>query len=94
MNTPIDAANAPLLLSLSSLVAAGIGLFKVGAEAGRFREFKENMESDRKAVADTNGTFVKRHELDTLQKNIDHRFDALDKQMEGVRADVRTLASK
>lgn len=94
VSTPIDVANAPIILSLSALLAAGVGLFKVGSEAGRFREFKENMESDRKVATEANGSLVKRHEVDTLQKHIDQRFDALDKQMEGIRADVRTLATK
>lgn len=89
----IPPENASLVISLSGLLAAMVALFRVGVEAGRFREFKEVTERNRVDDRSQAGGYVRREEFSAIEKHIDRRFDALDRQVEQLRVDLHTLST-
>jgi hypothetical protein len=85
--------NASVAISMSGLLAAMVALFRVGVEAGRFREFKETTEQNRAEDRKQSSSYVRREEFSAIEKHIDRRFDALDRQVEQLRVDLHTLST-
>jgi hypothetical protein len=86
--------NASIVISLSGLFAAMLALFRVGVEAGRFREFKEVTERNRIDDRKQSSGYVRREEFAAIEKHIDRRFDALDRQVEQLRIGLHGLSSE
>jgi hypothetical protein len=80
-----SAATVSLFLSGGSLLAAVGSLWRLGMWAGRFVEFKENSERERKETREAAVTVVQRHEIETLGTHIDRRFDELSAQIAEIR---------
>lgn len=75
----------PYIVSLSGLFAGAAALAKVSFEAGKFQEFKSNVEKKEANSSNLHAEFVARTELEVIVKHIDQRFDDVSRQLTEIR---------
>lgn len=72
-------------LSGTALLSAAVALFKMGTHAGRFSEFKEQLEKRTENLSAEGVMLVRRHEIEALSAHLNARFDSLERQLHELR---------
>lgn len=75
----------PYVVSISGLFAGAAALAKVSFEAGKFQEFKSNVEKKEANSSNLHAEFVARTELEVIVKHMDQRFDEVSRQLAEIR---------
>lgn len=81
---PVSLAG-PYLVSGAGLITGATALWRAAFNAGRFQEFKENMEKKVESKENLETTVVRQHEFQRLSDHIDKRFDDLGSQIAELR---------
>jgi hypothetical protein len=75
----------PYLVSSAGMLTGGAALWKAAFNAGRFQEFKEQMEKKYESRENFETTVVRQHEFQRLSDHIDRRFDEVSHQLAEIR---------
>jgi hypothetical protein len=75
----------PYLVSGAGLLTGGTALWRAAFNAGRFQEFKEQIEKKYEARESFETTVVRQHEFQRLSDHIDRRFDEVSHQLAEIR---------
>jgi hypothetical protein len=76
----------PYIISGGALLTGVAALWKVAFHAGKFDQFKVNVEQSERERRSGDSSIVRQHELTRLGEHIDRRFDTVERQLSDMRA--------